>query len=287
MTAAVHRSYLYVPAHKRRVVEKAYASQADAVVLDLEDAVPLDSKDDARRAAAAILTTIPPKPTYVRVNPVAGGLARDDVRAVALPGLAAIRLPKVEHPQQIREAARWLEEAGSDAGVQILVESALGVEALGELARATPRLERIGLGENDLRADLRTDFDGPTMDAARVRCVFVSRAAGLVSPAMSVYPRLDDPDGLRRSCLAGRAMGYLGRFAVHPSQLAVINEVFTPSVEEAADARAVLAAAASRPDSGSSVFVTADGRTVAPPLVAHARAVLTMADALSATAPTP
>ncbi|WP_277752177.1 aldolase/citrate lyase family protein [Streptomyces sp. C] len=167
-------------------------------------------------------------------------------------------------------------------GLQILVESALGVEALSELARSTPRLERIGLGENDLRADLRTDFDGPTMDAARVRCVFVSRAAGLVSPAMSVYPRLDDPEGLRRSCRDGLGMGYLGRFAVHPAQLPVINEVFTPSAREADDARAVLAAAASRPDAGSSVFVTEDGRTVAPPLLAQARAVLAMAEALSA-----
>ncbi|MEV0415210.1 CoA ester lyase [Streptomyces sp. NPDC050448] len=284
MTAAVHRSYLYVPAHKGRLVEKAYASEADAVVLDLEDAVPPGSKEEARRAAAEIVSATPPKPTYVRINSIASGLAHDDVRAVAGPGLAAVRLPKVEHPQQIREAARWLEEAGSDAGVQILVESALGVEALSELAHATPRLERIGLGENDLRSDLRTDFDGPTMDAARVRCVFVSRAAGLVSPAMSVYPRLDDPEGLRRSCLDGRGMGYLGRFAVHPGQLPVINEVFTPAAEEVAAARAVLAAAASRPDAGSSVFVTEDGRTVAPPLVASARAVLAMADALSAPA---
>ncbi|WP_370422317.1 CoA ester lyase [Streptomyces sp. QH1-20] len=282
MTAAVHRSYLYVPAHKGRVVEKAYASDADAVVLDLEDAVPLGSKEEARRAAAEILSTTPPRPTYVRVNSIASGLARDDVRAVAGPGLAAIRLPKVEHPQQIRDAARWLEEAGSDAGVQILVESALGVEALSELAHAAPRLERIGLGENDLRSDLRTDFDGPTMDAARVRCVFVSRAAGLVSPAMSVYPRLDDPEGLRRSCLDGRGMGYLGRFAVHPRQLPVINEVFTPSPDEVAEARALLAAADARPDEGSSVFVTEDGRTVAPPLLANARALLAMTDALLA-----
>ncbi|MFE1558484.1 HpcH/HpaI aldolase/citrate lyase family protein [Streptomyces sp. NPDC058734] len=282
MNTALHRSYLYVPAHKARLVEKAYASEADAVVLDLEDAVPQAGKEDARRAAAEILSTTPPKPTYVRVNSPTSGLARDDVRAVARPGLAAVRLPKVEHPQQVREAARWLEEAHSDAGLQILVESALGVEALSELARSTPRLERIGLGENDLRADLRTDFDGPTMDAARVRCVFVSRAAGLVSPAMSVYPRLDDPEGLRRSCRDGLGMGYLGRFAVHPAQLPVINEVFTPSPEEAEDARAVLAAAASRPDAGSSVFVTEDGRTVAPPLLAQARAVLAMAEALSA-----
>lgn len=282
MNAAVHRSYLYVPAHKGHVVEKAYASEADAVVLDLEDAVPADSKDRARRAAAEILSSAPPKPTYVRVNSTVSGLARDDIHTVALPGLAAVRLPKVEHPQQIRDAARWLAEAGSDAGVQILVESALGVEAMSDLAHASPRLQRIGLGENDLRGDLRTDFDGPTMDAARVRCVFVSRAAGLVSPAMSVYPRLDDPEGLRRSCLDGLRMGYLGRFAVHPVQLAVINEVFTPSPDEVAEARALLAAAAARPDAGSSVFVTEDGRAVAPPLLANARAVLAAAEAVLA-----
>ncbi|WP_277752176.1 aldolase/citrate lyase family protein [Streptomyces sp. C] len=115
MNAALHRSYLYVPAHKARLVEKAYASEADAVVLDLEDAVPPAGKEAARRAAAEILSTTPPKPTYVRVNSPTSGLARDDVRAVARPGLAAVRLPKAEHPQQVREAARWLEEAHSDA----------------------------------------------------------------------------------------------------------------------------------------------------------------------------
>ncbi|MEV0375584.1 aldolase/citrate lyase family protein [Streptomyces sp. NPDC050636] len=138
MTAVVHRSYLYAPAHKQRLVEKAYASEADAVVLDLEDAVPLGSKNEARAAAAGILASTPPKPTYVRVNAPTSGLCQDDIQAVAGPGLAAVRLPKVDRPEHIRDAAAWLAEAGSQAGVQILVESALGVEALSQLATASP-----------------------------------------------------------------------------------------------------------------------------------------------------
>ncbi|CAM4217814.1 CoA ester lyase [Nocardiopsis rhodophaea] len=278
MNSLVHRSCLYVPAHRHRMVEKAYASEADAIVLDLEDAVPQPYKADARTAAADILSGGPPKPTYVRVNGPHSELCRADVEAVALPSLAALRLPKVEDPEPIRRVAGWLEVAESPAGIQILVESARGLEALPDLAAASPRLERVGLGENDLRADLHAAFDSPTMQYARVRCVVATRAAGLAPPPQSVFPRLDDADGLRASCEDGQAMGFLGRFAAHPAQVPVINDVFTPSDRELRRAGELVAAASARSD--SSVFLDDDGRPIAPPLVAQARAVLAIADSL-------
>jgi crotonobetainyl-CoA:carnitine CoA-transferase CaiB-like acyl-CoA transferase/citrate lyase beta subunit len=280
MNTPLHRSYLYVPAHQRDLIDKAYASIADAIVLDLEDGVPEQAKDQARAVAAEVLAHIPPKPTYVRVNAVDTGHCQADVTAVAGRGLCAIRLPKCERPEDIWDVAGWLESAQCPAGIQILIESARGLERLERLINASARLERVGLGEADLRVDLRASMDSPTMEHARVRCVLASRAAGLTSPAQSVYPARRDVDGLRASCLEGKAMGFIGRSAFHPAQLQVINEVYTPSEADITEARALVAAAEN--SGGASVFFTGDGHLVAPPLVAQARATLSLALAVTA-----
>jgi citrate lyase subunit beta/citryl-CoA lyase len=279
-----YRSYLYVPAHKPQMVDKAYASAADAVVLDLEDAVPASHKAQARTAAAAVLAAGPPKPTYVRINAAASPWCRADVEAVAQPALRALRLPKCDQGLQIRQVAAWLDALGCAAGIQILIESAFGVEIAYQLATASPRLERIGLGEGDLRADLQIGADNFTLEVCRARCVVASRAAGLSGPIHTVYPSLVDPDGLRESTQRARAMGFIGRFAIHPAQVTVINEVYTPSTEEIVDAERLLQAIAAPagPMTGSSVFVLDSGQIVAPPLIASARVTLALAGNLRA-----
>lgn len=277
-----YRSYLYVPAHKTSVVDKAYASEADAIVLDLEDAVPADRKIEARVQAAAVLASGPPKPTYVRVNPVSSPWCRDDVEAIAQPSLVALRLPKCDGPDEIRTVASWLDSAQCPARIQILIESAYAVETAYQLATSSPRLDRIGVGESDLRADLQVGVDNPTLEYCRVRCVVVSRAAGLAAPIQTVYHTLNDLDGLRESTLRAKAMGFVGRFVLHPSQLPVVNDALTPSDEDVRAARGVLdavASAAGAPN-GSSVYVLPDGRVIAPPLVANARVTLALAEQL-------
>lgn len=287
MTGRAYRSYLYVPAYREDRIQKAYDGAADAVVLDLEDAVPPSKKDQARAVAAEVLTELPAKPTSVRVNWIDSGRCREDVMAVAQPGLAAVRLPKVEHPEQVQQVAEWLDEANCGAEIQLLIESAHAVENAYRLATASPRVGLLGLGESDLRADLctdlRTDGEDTTLDAARARCVIVSRAARLDSPVQSVHPDVRDLDGLRASTRRGKAMGFLGRFAIHPTQLPVINEVFTPTGEEITEAEAVADAARRAREQNSSFVVTDDGRTIGPPIVDKAHTVLDLAKSLEET----
>jgi len=215
----LHRSYLCVPAHQRGIVEKAYASAADAIMLDLEDGVPEHAKDEARDAAAEILTETPPKPTYVRVNTMSSRRCHEDVRAVATASLVAIRLPKCEQSSDVREIDSWLKQADTQAGIQVIVESAVGVRRLDNLATSSPLVERISLGESDLLADLGAEFDSPTMDVCRAECVVAARAAGLPAPPQSVFPRVRDTAGPPQFVRKGQADGLFGpvRNTPHPA----------------------------------------------------------------------
>jgi citrate lyase subunit beta / citryl-CoA lyase len=277
VTGRAYRSYLYVPAYREDRIQKAYDSAADAVVLDLEDSVSQPLKHQARAAAAEVLTELPPKLTSVRVNSIGSGRCRDDIMAVAQPGLAAIRLPKVEQPEEVQQVAEWLDEANCGAEIQLLIESAHALENAYRLATASPRVGLLGLGEADLRADLRSDANEATLDAGRARCVIVSRAARLDSPVQSVHYDVRDIDGLRASTVRGKAMGFLGRFAIHPAQVPLINEVFTPTGKEITEAEAVADAARRAHEENTTMVITDDGRTIGPPMVAHAFLVLNLA----------
>lgn len=230
----LHRSYLYVVGHREDQIEKAYASEVDAVVLELEDAVAPSMKEKARHTVAGLLREPPPKPTWVRVNQLGSGLTREDVDAVAGAAIEGIRLPKTQSDDDVAMVAAWLDQAGSGARIQAILETALAVERVTEIARAHPRLAGVSLGEQDLQADLGACGEG--LRYARSRVVLAARAAGLPAPVQSVWTRLQDLDGLRESCLEGKRYGFYGRSAIHPRQVTVINEVFTPTPEEVADA---------------------------------------------------
>jgi citrate lyase subunit beta/citryl-CoA lyase len=261
MADYAHRSYLYVPAHQPERIGKAYRSAADAVVLDLEDAVPAGQKDRAREVAADTLAKQPPKSTYVRVNGLDTGRTEQDVIAVTGPHLAGLRLPKCQYPGEVRQVAEWLGEAGAAAGVYPLLESALGLENAFALATAHPAVGGILLGEVDLGSDLGAVHQS-IMDYARSRCVTAARAARLPNPVQAVYSAIGDEDGLRSSCEHGKACGFFGRSAVHPSQLPVINEVFTPTSDEIADAEALLAELADVSAQGQGAAIRRDGQFI-------------------------
>ncbi|MFI8303359.1 HpcH/HpaI aldolase/citrate lyase family protein [Streptomyces sp. NPDC085927] len=270
-------TWLYAPGDRPRVVAKALVSGADVVVIDLEDAVAPDRKAYARAACAELLGDPQPVPVHVRVNALAGPWGEADLVAVApaggLAGLAGLRLPKVSSPADVVRVARRAGSAhGGAPGLYALLETALGIERAHDVATAHPSLRGISIGEEDLRTDLGVRDDAG-LDWSRSRVVVAARAAGLAPPTQSVHPDIRDLDGLRASCARGRALGFLGRAAIHPCQLPVIERAYLPTEEEIERAETVVKAAAG--EQGAQALP--DGRFVDAAVVTAARRVLSLA----------
>lgn len=265
---------LYVPGDRPDRVAKALASPADAVVVDLEDAVAPAAKDTARTAVGELLASVPAeRRVQVRVNAVGTPWHDADVAALAtLPAHVGLRLPKAEDPA----AVAALLSATRGREVHLLLESALGVERAFVLA-SLAGVATVGLGEADLRSELRVDDDAG-LTWARSRVVVAARAAGLPSPAMSVYPHVRDLAGLAASCRAGRRLGFLGRAAIHPAQLTPIREAFLPSAEEVARAREVVERVEGAVAAGTGALVLPDGTFLDVAMVERARSTLTLAE---------
>ena len=278
MTLSLLRSALYVPGTRPELFEKALNGDADAVIVDLEDAVAPPRKAAARAAAAELVSAPQAKPVFVRVNAVSSGLAADDIEAVVGPGLAGVRLPKVESASDVKSAAAWLGEAGTTGGVWCLIETALGLERAFEIASADGTAG-IALGEADLRASLRVETD-EGLAYARGRCVAAARAAGLPSPLQSVYADVRDAEGLRRSSEQGKALGFFGRAAIHPAQVGTINDAFTPTDREVRAARELAAALDDALLSDVGAVALPDGRFVDRAVAEQARATVALAERL-------
>lgn len=266
---------LYAPADRPDRAAKALASDADVAVLDLEDAVAPAHKDAARESLVPLLGAIDPavRRVQVRVNGRGTPWHDADVLAVAaLPPDVGARVPKVEDPDAVRALAATL----PGRALHLIVESALGVERAFELASASGQVATLGLGEADLRADLGVSDDAG-LAWARSRVVVAARAAGLPAPTMSVHPHVRDVDGLVASCRAGRALGFLGRAAIHPAQLAPIRAAFRPTDAEVERAQEVLDRVAQAHSAGVGAFVLADGTFLDAAMVAQARTVVALA----------
>ncbi|MFI1012299.1 HpcH/HpaI aldolase/citrate lyase family protein [Streptomyces sp. NPDC020965] len=262
-STALALTYLYAPGDRPEVVRKALASRADVVIVDLEDAVAPDRRKYALTATAELLTDPQPRPVHVRINS-----PQDIATLTGLPGLAALRVPKVAHGTDIRRIA----ELAPGVPLHPLLESALAIEFAYEIATAHPAVRGISLGEADLRADLGVR-DGSSLDWPRTRVIIAARAAGLAPPPQSVFPDIRDLDALYASCTHGRGLGFLGRAAIHPRQLPVIERAFRPTPQEIEAAAEVVRAAAT--DGGA--LALPDGRFVDAAIVAAARRTLALA----------
>ncbi|MFJ3923668.1 HpcH/HpaI aldolase/citrate lyase family protein [Streptomyces sp. NPDC090022] len=261
-------TWLYVPGDRPAVVAKALGAGADAVIVDLEDAVPASRKEYARAATAELLTARTPVPVHVRINALESPWAGADLTALAgLRGLAGLRLPKISEPRQIATVA----DRSGGVALYALLESALGVERAYDIARAHPALHGLALGEADLRADLGVSAEAG-LDWPRSRVVVAARAAGLAPPAQSVFPDIRDLEALEVSCARGRALGFLGRAAIHPRQLPVIERAYLPRPEEVTAAEEIVTAARRTPGA----VALPDGRFVDPAVVAAAHRTLSL-----------
>jgi citrate lyase subunit beta / citryl-CoA lyase len=273
-------TWLYVPGDRPERFAKALASEADVVIVDLEDAVAPGHKGAARENVRALLASAAPKPVTIRINDVRSQWGAADLAMLReAANLAGIRVPKVESAEDVRAVRAGL--GSRSMPLHCLIESARGVEAAFEIASADPSVASIGLGEADLRSDLGvTDDDGLLW--ARSRIVVAARAAGLASPAMSVYTKIDDLEGLAASCRRGRALGFIGRAAIHPRQLSVIAECFTPSEAEASAARELLQALAKATSTADGVAVLPNGQFVDRAMVEGAERVIALSRRASA-----
>jgi citrate lyase subunit beta/citryl-CoA lyase len=270
------RSFLYVPGYRQDWLARATEYGADALIADLEDAVPADRKQVAREVVRDWLAEAPPAmELWVRVN--AGSIA-EDVAAVIAPSLTGVVVPKAE-PDRLREADAVLTghelRLGFAAGtfaVFALIETALGLLGAIEVARSV-RVRHVGLGEADLTGELRLR-PGPGREELlpiRLQVVLACAAAGIGAPTGPTSTDVRDMDGLRQSTEELFRLGFRSRTAIHPVQLAVINDVFTPTSAEVSEAHAVLDRFELSEDG---VFVDERGQLVDAALVRWAREVL-------------
>ncbi|GAA3126880.1 citrate lyase subunit beta/citryl-CoA lyase [Kribbella aluminosa] len=262
---------LYVPANRPDRFAKAVAAGPDLVVFDLEDAVPVAGKADARGWAVAWIAANAQRSVEIRVNALHSPWIADDLAATSAVPSVRLRVPKVESAADVYAV---LEKVPS-ARITALIESPLGVERAFEIAAADPRVVAVALGEADLSSAL--GVDGPEgLTWARGRLVLASRAAGLGAPMMSVYPNVHDLDGLRRTSAEGRALGFVGRTAIHPRQLSTIVEAFTPTPDQVAAAVELLEAVEKADVASGGVLVLPDGRMVDPAMIGRAREVVAL-----------
>jgi citrate lyase subunit beta/citryl-CoA lyase len=260
VTGALGRSFLFVPGNRPERFAKACTAGADAVIVDLEDAVPPSDKVAARNALAAWLS--PANPVLVRINSADSEWFRDDLTVCGLPGVAGIVLPKAENPRDLATVVA----AGAPA-ILPLIESAQGMWNCIELARA-PCVQRLVFGAIDFSFDLGISEGHEQLLYFRSQLVLMSRVAGIAAPVDGVTVALDDPERVREDSGRARAIGFGGKLCIHPKQVSLVNAAFSPSAAELAWAARVMVA------SSTGAAVAVDGKMVDRPVVLIAQQML-------------
>ncbi len=292
----VRRCAHFVPGANEKMLTKAMATEADALVLDLEDAVTPENKDDARKIVAGWLADVDfgSQERMVRINPIDTPWFRADMEATMVNPPDSYLVPKVHGPDDVRMIDRVVSEleaqhghvAGSVKLVVLGTETAAGFQNIAGIP-CVPRVDALTWGAEDLSAALgarrNRGPDGkylPLFEQARTACMVSAAAAG-VQPLDTVFVDVTDPDALRQDCLDGAWIGFTGKISIHPSQIDVINEVFTPSDEDVARARALLDELTVQQAQGKMAF-RFEGQMVDVPHFTQARRVLALAEALAA-----
>ena len=258
------RSYLFVPGNRPDRYAKAIAAGADAVIVDLEDAVPPNDKPSARAALAAWLS--PQHPVLIRVNGAESQWFREDLGLCNAPGVAGVLLPKAEKVEDIRAIAEH-----SDAATPILalIETARGFWNVHALAQA-PKVQRFVFGSIDFQLDLGIHGEEEELLYFRSQLVLVSRLAGIEAPVDGVTTAIDDAERIRADTSRARRLGFGAKLCIHPRQVSVVNQCFEPTAEEESWAKRIVEAA----EAVHGAAVSVDGKMVDRPVVARAATIL-------------
>lgn len=283
------RSLLYVPGNSEKMILKARDSAADALILDLEDAIALEQKLEARALVVQALREMNfgDKDVFVRINPLTTEYGLEDARAVAAAGAPGILLPKAERVDDVTDLAPIL-QSRNWAGAQtvhdakhllLLIETPRGVFAARELAEASELVVGLLFGSADLSHEVGCTLseDEPELFYARSHVLLAARAAG-VAAYDSPHFGIADLDGLRRRCQAARRLGYDGKTAIHPAHLETVNDVFAATADEIAAAERIVKALAAAPGRGAIVL---DGQMIDQVHLTAARKVLAQVQAKS------
>jgi citrate lyase subunit beta/citryl-CoA lyase len=277
----VWRSLQYVPAHVEKYVSNPRIREADGVILDLEDSVPVAEKARARAALATAVTLAGAGGGDVLVRINDGDLADADLVAAVRPGVRALVIPKVANAEALRRLDARVAGLEHGAGLEpgairfvVLIETADGFLDMAGIASACPRVAAINLGAEDFATDIGMACSEETLLGPRQHMAIVAAAAGVMPLGlMGPATRFDDLDGYRELAERSRRFGYVGSTCIHPSQIAVLNAAFSPTPEEVAQAARVVAAAQEADRDGRGAFAI-DGRMIDAPIVARAEALL-------------
>jgi citrate lyase subunit beta/citryl-CoA lyase len=288
------RTLLFAPGNRPRMLQKVGQCGADAVILDLEDAVPISEKEATRQAVREAVGAIDTCPVYVRINPLVATtgfsqpIGEADLAAIVRPGFAGIILPKVESPDDLHRADALLQglemqHGVAPGGVDVIpiIETALAVQRAYDIAASGTRVKRLAFGAGDFTRDIGVAWSRREIESqyARSALVVASRAAGLESPLDTVWVDLRDQRGLTHSARTAKQLGFQGKMAIHPSQVEPINTVFSPSAAEIAFAARVVDAF-TQAEADGLASIQLDGQFIDYPIVESAQRVLAMAKAL-------
>lgn len=278
------RSVLYMPGSNARALEKAKNLPADALILDLEDAVAPDAKAEARDQVCDAVKSggYGGREMIIRVNGVDTPWGDDDLKAAAAAGADAILLPKVESARMVQDAEQKIVAAGAPKATALwcMMETPRGILRAEEIAASSERLACFVMGTSDLTKDLHalhTPARTPMLTSLAI-CLLAARAEGLAI-LDGVYLDLKDEVGFRAACLQGLELGFDGKTLIHPSQVGPTNEVFGPSDEEVDLSRRIIDAFAEADAAGKAVVVV-DGKLVENLHVENAQRIVGLADAI-------
>ena len=296
------RSWMFVPGHRQKMVDKALGLNVDAIMLDIEDGVAPDEKDTARKQIAATLDQVHAAQgsgprrgplRYVRVNAVGHERMRADFEHVTRPGLEGLVLPKVENADQVKLVSDILDRREPELGIAkgsvrllIAIESPRGLINALAIASASPRVIGLIFGAEDFGKELglpvNREAEAKELIYARSALVMAG-AAARVQIIDGVWPDIKDPEGLQRYAIQARRLGFTGMSLIHPGQIDIINAVFSPTKEEVEYARQVVQAFEEGQARGDGA-IALGGQLVDLPVVERARRTLELAKALDVSA---